>query len=45
MAIKADINLVGVDPDVIVSVGPNGMLSLDQVVHDPAARRSGNVSS
>ena len=42
MAIKADIDLVGVDPDVILPPdGRNVMISLDQVVHDPVARRSG----
>lgn len=38
----AEFDLVGVDPDVIVPTdGSRVMLSLDQVVHDPVARRSG----
>lgn len=42
MVIKADIDLVGVDPDVVVPPsGAQVMLSLEQVVHDPVARRSG----
>jgi hypothetical protein len=46
MAIKADIDLLGADPDMIVSSnGAQVILSLEQVIHDPVADVAENASS